>query len=306
MSTQTANYVDGIPVREILPDAKFVGGQSVNVNSCCGQWDECQTGDLYVAILGAELDGHDFCPQAIENGATAVITERLVATHVPQILVQDSRQAYARICHALAGRPSQRLTTIGVSGSVGKTITSHLVQSILEVAGHTTGRSSSLGVSVGKNTPNLPRKPLNPPLIAEQMAQMAMNDCTHAVIEVSSRDLAKRNFAGVELDVAVLTNMRDEDIDFHGTRQNYKRSQLRILDSLKPTGMAILNLDDPASHFLVESCTSPVLTVGMTQDANVRGQLLERLDNEQTFMVVTGSESVVVRTQIIGDEHIYN
>jgi UDP-N-acetylmuramoyl-L-alanyl-D-glutamate--2,6-diaminopimelate ligase len=306
VSTQTANYVDGIPVREILPNAKFVGGQSVNVNSCCGQWDECQAGDLYVAILGAELDGHDFCPQAIENGATAVITERLVATNVPQILVQDSRQAYARICHALAGGPSQRLTTVGVSGSVGKTITTHLVQSILEVAGHATGRSSSLGVSVGKNTPTLPQKPLNPPLIAEQMAQMAMNDCTHAVIEVSSRDLAKRNFAGVELDVAVLTNMRDEDIDFHGTRQNYKRSQLRILDSLKPTGMAILNLDDPASHFLVESCTSPVLTVGMTQDANVRGQLLERLDSEQTFMVVTGSESVAVRTQIIGDEHIYN
>ena len=306
MNTQTAKYVDGIPVREILPKAKLIGAHDVNVSSCCGKWDECQPGDLYVAILGADVDGHDFCPQAIENGATAVITERLVATSSPQILVQDSRHAYARICHALAGRPSERLTTIGVSGSVGKTVTSHLVQSILEVVGHTTGRSTSLGVSIGKNMPTIPRKELNPPLIAEQMGQMAMNDCTHAVIEVSSRDLAKRNFSGVSLDVAVLTNMRDEDIDFHGTRSNYKRSQLRLLDSLKPTGLAVLNLDDPTSHFLVESCTAPVLTIGMNQDANVRGQLLERLSHEQSFMIITGSESVAVRTPIIGDEHIYN
>ena len=306
MSTQTVNYADGISVQQILPQAKLIGANSVNVSSCCGKWEECQPGDLYVAILGADVDGHDFCPQAIERGATAIITERLVATSAPQILVNDSRQAYGRICHALAGRPSQRLTTIGVSGSVGKTVTSHLVHSIFETAGHNTGRSSSLGVSVGKNIPTIPAKELNPPLIAEQMAQMAMNNCTHAVIEVSSRDLAKRNFSGVALDVAVLTNMRDQDIDFHTTSGNYKRSQLRILDSLKPTGLAILNLDDPTSHFLVESCKAPVLTVGMTQDANVRGHLLERTVNEQSFLVITGSESVAVRTEIIGDEHIYN
>ena len=289
-----------------MPGAKLIGTQSLNVSSCCGQWEECQPGDLYVAILGAESDGHDFCPQAIENGATAVITERLVATSAPQILVTDSRRAYAQVCHALAGSPSQRLSTIGVSGSAGKTVTTHLVQAILSAAGQKPGRSSSLGVVVGEETPTIPHKDLNPPMLAEQMSQMVINGCSHAVIEVSARDLAKRKFEGVALDVAVLTNMRDDDIDFHSSRDNFKRSQLRILESLKSDGIAVLNLDDPISHFLVEECTKPVLTFGMHQDANVRGQLLERLSSEQSFLLIAGAESVVVRTPIIGDEHIYN
>ena len=306
MTTETANFIGGIPIGDILPGAKLIGAPSLNVSSCCGQWNECQPGDLYVAILRAETDGHDYCPQAIENGATAVITERLVATTAPQVLVSDSRKAYAQVCHSLAGSPSQRLSTIGVSGSAGKTVTTHLVQSILKAAGHSPGRSSSLGTVVSEKSPTVPHQQLSPPLLAEQMSQMVINGCSHAVIEVSARDLAKRKFEGVALDVAVLTNMRDDDIDFHSTRDNFKRSQLRVLDSLKPTGLAVLNLDDPTSHFLVETCTQPVLTFGMHQDANVRGQLLERLDSEQSFLMVTGSESVVVRTPIIGDEHIYN
>ena len=306
MSTQTTSYLDGIPVGEILPGAKLIGTQSLNISSCCGQWEECQPGDLYVAILGAEMDGHDYCPQAIENGATAVITERLVATTAPQVLVADSRRAYAQVCHALAGSPSQRLSTVGVSGSAGKTVTTHLVQEILIAADRKPGRSSSLGVIVGQTEAPIPYRDFNPPLLAEQMSQMVLNGCSHAVIEVSARDLAKRKFEGVALDVAVLTNMRDDDIDFHSSRDNFKRSQLRILESLKPGGMAVLNLDDPISHFLVEDCTYPVLTFGMHQDANVRGQLMERLSSEQSFLMITGTESVVVRTTIIGDEHIYN
>ena len=306
MNTQTADYVDGIPVHEILPHAKLIGAQTVSVSSCCGKWDECQPGDLYVAILDVDSDGHDYCPQAIDRGAKAVITERLVATNAPQILVPDSRQAYAKICHALAGFPSDHLATIGISGSVGKTVATHLVTSILEVAGHKPGCLSSLGAKVGKKTATAPQQDFNPPRIAGQMSEMVINQCSHAVIEVSARDLAQRKFEGVELDVAVLTNMRDDDIDFHSSRDNFKRSQLRIVESLKPEGLAILNLDDPISHFCVESLTRPVLTFGMHQDANVRGQLLERLSGEQSFLLMIGAESIPVKTSIIGDEHLYN
>ena len=306
MNTQTANDVDGIPLHEILPHAKLIGAQSLSVTSCSGKWDECQPGDLYAAILDVDSDGHDYCPQAIERGAKAVITERLVATSAPQILVPDSRQAYARICHALAGTPSDRLATIGISGSVGKTVATHLVASILEAAGHKSGRISSLGAMVGKEAATAPQQEFNPPRLASQLSDMVLNGCSHAVVEVSARDLAKRKFEGVALDVAVLTNMRDDDIDFHSSRDNFKRSQLRILESLKPNGLAVLNLDDPISHFSIESLTRPVLTFGMHQDANVRGQLLERITGEQSFLLMIGSESIPVRTSIIGDEHIYN
>jgi len=291
VSTQTSNFSGGIPVQDILPGAKLIGAQDLGVSSCCGQWDECQPGDLYVAILGVETDGHDFCPQAVANGAKAVITERLVATSAPQIIVPDSRQAYAKICQALAGSPCDRLLTVGISGSVGKTVTTHLVEAICKADDKKPGRLSSIGGVVGENGPTIPQSEFNPPLLAEQLSQMVINGCSHAVIEVSARDLAKRKFEGMGLDVAVLTNMRDDDIDFHSSRKNFKRSQLRILDSLKPTGLAVMNLDDPISHFTIESCKQPMLTFGMQQDANVQGRLLERLKSEQSFMLTTGTES---------------
>ena len=172
---------------------------------------------------------------------------------------------------------------------MGKTIVSHLVESILKAAGNTTGRISSLGASVGNESTDTTQTEFNPPLLADQLSKMVLNDCSHAVVEVSARDLAKRKFEGVALDVAVLTNMRDDDIDFHSSRDNFKRSQLRILESMKPSGVAVLNLDDPISHFTIESLSLPVLTFGMHQDANVRGQLLERLAGEQTFLLVTGT-----------------
>ena len=306
MTTQTSNVAGGIPVLDILPEARLIGANELGVDSCCGQWDECQQGDLYVAILDAEMDGHDFCPQAVAKGAKAVITERLVATSAPQVIVADSRQAYSRICHALAGSPSRRMQTVGVSGSVGKTVTAHLVEAILQADGQQPGRLSSISGSLGQNVPSITQLEFNPPMLADQLSQMVLNGCSHAVVEVSARDLAKRKFEGVGLDVAVLTNMRDDDIDFHSSRKNFKRSQLRILDALKPEGIAVLNLDDPISHFTVESCTKPVLTFGMHQDANVRGQLLDRLKSEQSFLLAIGTESVPVRTETIGDEHLYN
>lgn len=306
MSTHTVNGANGLAIEDILPQAKLIGSDSIRFSSCCGQWQECQPGDLYVAIVGEELDGHDHCRHAIENGAVAVVTERLLATSVPQIIVTDTRQAYGQICHALAGRPSERLTTIGVGGTDGKTVTSHLVKSILQVAGFKAGHSTSIDTVTGSNHPSLPKSEFNPPVVAEQLAQMAINDCSHAVVEVGCRDLAKRNFAGATLDIAVLTNMRHADMDFHGTRDNHRRSQLRLLESLKNSGVAILNLDDPTSHFLVDGCEHPALTIGMTHDANVHGRLLERVINEQIFMLTAGSESVVVRTATIGDAHIYS
>lgn len=308
MSTQTHSQLlhPGLDLAEILPHGRLVGSNAVRFHSCCGQWDECESDDLYVAIVGADQDGHDFAREAVERGAVAVVTERLLAVNVPQILVNDSRKAYGEVCHALAGQPSTRLTSIGVSGTDGKTITNHLIASILEVAGFQTGLRSSVGVRTGIDQASFDSGTPNPPLIAQQLSQMVLKGSSHAVVEVSCRDLARHNHAGVSFDVAVLTNIRDTDIDFHVTRENHHRAQLRLISSLKPGGVAVLNLDDPVSHFLVDQCPCATLTVGMHHEANVNGQLLERLISQQTFLLTAGTESVAICTETIGDEHIYN
>lgn len=305
MSTQLATR-EGLRLCEILSDAQFIGAQDILVRSCCGQWDDCQPNDVFVAIIGPDTDGHEFAHEAVERGAVAVVTERLLSIDYPQCIVRDSREAYGKICQALAGTPSDHLVTIGVGGSAGKTTTSHLIRSILAQAKTRVGLSSSIEVDMGQGFQSVPPTQINSPTLAEQLSQMVMAGCGSAVVELSSKSLAQRSLEGIQLDVSVITNIRHDHLDFHGSTKNYRRSQLRILSHLKPDGMAVLNADDPESHFLLDQLECPVLTFGIKQDAHVTAELIERSPSEQTFMIHAGCESVLVRTGIIGKQHIYN
>jgi UDP-N-acetylmuramoyl-L-alanyl-D-glutamate--2,6-diaminopimelate ligase len=296
----------GIRLCDILPDAQFIGAEDIVVRSCCGQWDDCQSDDIYVAIVGTEADGHEFSHEAVKRGASAVVTERLLTIDRPQCIVPDTRKAYGKICQALAGKPSSRMTTIGVSGSDGKTVTSHLIRSILKTARKSTGLVSTIEVDLGGNRHSIPPEKLNAPSLADQLSQMVIGDCSHAVVEVSSVSLAQRALAGVEFDVAVMTNIREDHLDFHGSRENYRRAQTRLMQCLKPQGMVVLNADDPTTHHLLDDVGSPVLTIGMKQEAQITAKVIERCTSEQTFVITAGCESIPVRTTTIGDQHIYN
>ncbi|MFO0035285.1 MAG: hypothetical protein ACK55S_08760, partial [Planctomycetota bacterium] len=91
---------NGLSLKEVLPEAKPIGSGDLKISSCCGVWQEIQPNDLYVAIVGADADGHDFAQMALDRGAVGVITERLLAIDRPQFLVRDSRQAYGKLCQA--------------------------------------------------------------------------------------------------------------------------------------------------------------------------------------------------------------
>lgn len=303
----------GLPLAEILPIAQSIGKSNFRVRSCCGQWDECQPDDLYVALVGDDHDGHDFVDQAIQRGASAVVGERLLAIDQPQFIVNDSRQAFGEICHALAGRPSQRLGTIGISGSDGKTVTAHLIHAVLDAAGYGTGFISSI-TDAQQATDQPPcsdgdrrnRAEPSAARLAQQLTDMVLQGQSHAVIETSSTALAQRVCSGLELDVAVVTNVRRNRLGIHGSVPNYLRAEQRLFDCLKPTGFAVLNADDPLTRRLLDEVESPALTIGIHQQAEVTGQRISADRCGQAFLVRAGDESVVVETPIPGTQHVYN
>ena len=137
---QLAQAQSGLSLKKLLPEAQFVGPVDVQVRSCCGRWSECEPNDLYVAIVESDCDGHDHVADALNKGASAIVSERLLAIDRPQCIVDDTRRAYGRICHALAGDPSTKINTIGVTGSVGKTVTSHLIRENATIGGWPTAR----------------------------------------------------------------------------------------------------------------------------------------------------------------------
>ena len=307
MSNQQLASIDGgFRLEQIIPGSRLIGTQTIKVRSCCSSWRECEKDDVYVAIVGDDFDGHDFAQEAISRGATAVVAERLLAINCPQCLVPDSRKAFGSICHALAGTPSDQISTVGIAGSDGKTVTAHLIRSIYRAAGSRVGLISSIEVNTGRCEAPANGTELNAPLLADRLGQMVLSGCNHAVVEMPSIALAQHASSGVRLDAAVLTNIRRDFRDFHGNDGNYIRAHQRLLEYLKPTGFAVLNADDPTTHYLLDQIDTPTLTIGIRQAAEIKAKIVERTSTDQTFLLQAGSDSVAVRTSIIGDQHVYN
>ena len=303
---QVLGRADGLSLRDVLPRGRFFGAGNVRVHSCQSDYRLVRPGDLFVALVAAEEDGHDHVEQAIERGAAAVVAERLVPVSVPCCVVSDSREAHGILCQHLAGLPHRSLELVGITGTFGKTVTTMLMASVLRTAQRQIGVTCSMGYSDSETTADPTSQTPRPPELAQWLSRMAINGCSNGVIEVSSEALALRHLAGVELDAAVLTNLRRDHMDLHGNIKNYRRAKQRLFEHLKPGGFAVINADDSGSQFLVDQIDAPMITVGMREPAQLQAQLLERSPCEQTFLIMAGQESVPVRTRSIGDQYIYS
>jgi UDP-N-acetylmuramoyl-L-alanyl-D-glutamate--2,6-diaminopimelate ligase len=295
-----------VSLRDVLPAATYLHGGDVRVNSCSPDWRDCSPGDLFVALTTADGDGHEHAREAVARGAIAVLAERLVSVDAPVVLVKDTRAAHGRIAQALAGFPCRKMRTVGITGTAGKTVTAILLASIFEKAGEAVGVLSSVGYS-DSLTQVAPRQATP---ATEQFAgwlgRMSQAGCHSAVLELSSRALAERRAAGIELDAAVLTNLRRDHLDLHNTPQAYRRAKRRVFALLKSGGMAVLNADDHRCRSLRESLSVPCLSFGLFAEADISSTVLERQRSEQTFLISAGDETVPVRSRMIGDHHVSN
>ena len=296
-----------ISLRQVLPEADFFGPDDIRVTSCSCDSRSVESGDLFAALPGRVLDGHDFAREAVWRGCRAVLAERpLPELDVPLCRVPDVRAAYGRVCQALVGNPSQNLKVIGVTGTNGKTTTSCLIASILSGAGHHVGLVGTLGAFDGVDFADSSLTTPPPAELAALLSRMAANDCTHAVLEVSSHALDQSRLAGIALDAACVTNVRRDHLDYHPTVRDYRLAKSKLLEYLVGEGFAVINADDPTSAAFLHGVNLPVLTVAINSAAEIKATPIERFLSEQTFLITAGSETVPVRTRMIGTHHIYN
>jgi len=295
-----------VSLRETLPRARFLFSGDAVASSCSSDWRACRAGDAFFAVTTADDDGHEHAAKAIARGAVAVIAERLLPIEAPQVLVRDSRSAFARTCQALAGNPSRELRTVGITGTAGKTVIAMLVAAICEAAGEAAGVMSSIG-----NSDSIVQQAAMPgvPTAAEYaswLARMKTAGCDSAVLEISSQALAERRTSGIALDAAILANIQNDHLDLHNTPRAYQQLKRRIFKHLKPGGLAIVNADDHRCQSVMDKIETPCLTFGLHAAADITASVLERCISEQTFLLTAGDETAFVRTRMIGDHHISN
>ena len=205
-------------------------------------------GSAFVCIEGLTTDGHKYAAAAAEAGASVVVAQRDTGVK-NQILVPDTRLAYASMCAAYFGHPAKGLHLIGITGTNGKTTTSYLLKSIFEKAGYKVGLIGTIQNMIGPDV--LPAKNTTPDAyeLNSLFSLMKKSGCTYVVMEVSSHALEQGRTAGLHFDTGVFTNLTRDHLDYHGTMENYLAAKRRLFEVCD---LAVANADDPATEKLLE------------------------------------------------------
>ncbi len=270
-------------------------------------------GDLFVAIPGLKRDGRRFISEALGRGAAAVVTEGedpLVNSNRGRVLVPSTREALARLADAFFEHPSGTLTVVGITGTNGKTTTSYLVEALLRARGMRTGVVGTIQYRVGDETVQAGQTTPEAVELQGLLARMVGAGVKGVAMEVSSHALALHRVDGIDFDVAVFTNLTQDHLDFHGTLEAYGRAKRRLFELLggspKPGRRAVINLDDPAGHSMVEGLELRILTYGLRPAAQVRPvEHASTLDGIR-MAIETPAGRLTLASPLIGEHNLMN
>lgn len=243
--------------------------------------EKCKDG-LFFCIRGGTVDAHNFAPQAIENGCTALVVERKLDIDCPQVLVTDVRAAMTRIASAFNGHPQQRMKLIGVTGTKGKTTTTFLLKSIFEAAGVRCGIIGTTGCIAGKT--KLPSRLTTPDPIEMFSILRIMADAGVQVVcmEVSAHALYLRKLVAMTFEAAAYTNLSQDHLDFFGTMEKYFEAK-KLLFSADMVRNAVINVDEETAPAIMDGLACPMLTYGISAKADLFARDIEITESGVSF-----------------------
>ncbi len=231
----------------------------------------------FVCLVGANVDGHKFIPQAVKSGATAIIVDREVLD-IPQnitvIKVENTRRALSVMSAAFFGYPDRQLITIGLTGTKGKTTTTYMIKSVLEATGNKVGLIGTTGILIGSEM--IPAKNTTPESyeIHKIFRQMVDCGCKYAVMEVSSQGLKHDRVYGIEFDFGVFTNFSPDHIgpNEHQSLEEYAACKSILFRQCKT---AVVNADDSHTAEILKGHTCKVLSYAINNEADLKAENCE-------------------------------
>ena len=310
MSKTLAELLTAVPDRHILSAqgdlTKIIAAEVVESSR------EVEEGGLFVARKGQSVDGHRYIDEAIAAGANAVIGEvQLDDLPVPYVQVKNASDVLGWLTAAWHDYPSRKLAIIGITGTDGKTTTSHILHHILKQAGIRVGCISTISADFGGDaletglhvtTPTAPR-------IQAWLAQMAALGLTQAVIEMTSHGLAQGRLQAVDIDIAILTNVMHEHLDFHQSWENYRAAKAvmfqMLSDSYRKPGLpkvSIINADDPSADYFLAIPADTSLRYGIHHPADYQAASIRYQPAATSFAV----HSQPINMPLVGEFNVAN
>ena len=258
---------------EISNLAKLVSAKSYGEATVTGITHDSRSvrpGDLYVALLGARNHGIEFIDQAISNGAVAIATDEVgsqaaATRNLPYLELVNARQDMAKLSASIYGHPESKLKLVGVTGTNGKTTTTHMLRSMFLDSGEHVGVIGTLGTYLDQESiPAARTTPESTDLYA-LLAIMLERGITYVFMEVSSHALELDRVLGLQFDVAVFTNLTQDHLDFHGSMENYFEAKAKLFNPSYAKS-AVICVDDEWGKKLLEKTTIPAISIGKSGD----------------------------------------
>ncbi len=346
-----------------LPNAQVSGPVDSEITSIAYDSRAVQPGGLFVAIKGAYVDGHAYIAQAVERGAAVVVMET-EADHRPPttdhqeqrtknkeqtndgprttdhgpvawVRVPNSRASLAPIAAAFYGHPGAQMRVVGITGTDGKSTTTALASVVLEAGGHTTGMIGTVDFKVARRQWANDTRQSTPeaPEVQALLREMVAAGCGYAVVEATSHALSARwnRLGGALFDIAVLTNVTHEHLDYHGSVEQYRRDKARLFELLgeeswlsvvrgqlqrttdhgqltKRRKIAIVNADDPHHRMFLDAAPASAerLTYAVAAPADIRAHDVLSTRDGLRFRVETPWGAAALRLKLTGDFNVAN
>ncbi|WP_010252190.1 UDP-N-acetylmuramoyl-L-alanyl-D-glutamate--2,6-diaminopimelate ligase [Acetivibrio cellulolyticus] len=295
-------------LKELIKDLEIVdvtGDLNLEVNTIAYDSRKTRSGSLFVCVEGFKADGHKFIPQAIENGTRALLVQREV--EVPEgitvIRVDDTRYALASVADKFHGHPSGDFNLVGVTGTKGKTTTTYMIKSILEMYGQKTGLIGTISNKIGDEV--LPTDRTTPESydLQELFGEMVEKQVNSVVMEVSSHALDLHRVSCSEFDIGVFTNLSRDHLDFHKTFENYLAAKIKLFKMCKK---GLINVDSEYGRKVVENAECEVYTFGIDSSADIRAVDIVKHPDSVEFKVITPWFTGDIAVNIPGKFSVYN
>ncbi len=283
------------------------GSDAIEISGIAYDSRKVKKGYLFVCIDGTTADGHDFIPQAIENGAAAVMVQKEV--RVPEMVgvvrTPDTRYALARLSDAFYGHPSGRFKLVGITGTKGKTTTTFMVKSVLESAGKKAGLVGTLGSRIGDRMLYTERTTPESYDLQSLFSEMVDEGVDSVVMEVSSQGLALHRVSCCDYEIGVFTNLTKDHIGpkEHASMEEYLEAKTRLFRMCKK---GLVNNDSEHAHEIMRKAECVLLTYGIEKKSDIMAYDIIKHPQSVEFKVVTPWFEDRMKVNIPGKFSVYN
>jgi UDP-N-acetylmuramoyl-L-alanyl-D-glutamate--2,6-diaminopimelate ligase len=281
------------------------GSTAIDVGNISIDSRDVMKDDMYVAITGTQLDGHQFIGQAIASGAKSILCEKLpenLEAAVVYIQVKDTRSALGWVAANFYDNPSSQLELIGVTGTNGKTSIATLLFDLFTLDSTSAGLISTMTIQYGENRITATHTTPDPLTINKHLREMVDHGVEYCFMEVSSHGIDQKRITGLVFKGAVFTNLTHDHLDYHPSFKAYRDTKNILFDSLHETAFALINADDKNAKVMVQNCKAKIHTYALHHLAEFFAQVLE----SQFKGMLLKINQKEIWTQMLGEFNAYN